>query len=138
MATIKKLMTLMSKAGVAEHRAVVIEKFTQGRTTSARQLNATELESLCQFFETNNNESLDKKRKRVIAALFGMFKKMNKNVSMEYVKAIACRAARYEAFNDIPASRLNSLYNAFLNAQKDLNFASRLVEGYISEQQYYN
>lgn len=138
MATIKKLMTLMSKAGVADHRAEVIEKFTQGRTTSARQLTRIELESLCQFFETNNNESLDKKRKRVIAALFGMFKKMNKNVSMEYVKAIACRAARYEAFNDIPASRLDSLYNAFLNAQKDLNFVSRLVEGYISEQQYYN
>lgn len=128
----------MSKAGVADHRAEVIEKFTQGRTTSARQLTRIELESLCQFFETNNNESLDKKRKRVIAALFGMFKKMNKNVSMEYVKAIACRAARYEAFNDIPASRLDSLYNAFLNAQKDLNFVSRLVEGYISEQQYYN
>ncbi|MBL7879450.1 MAG: hypothetical protein JNN23_06265 [Chryseobacterium gambrini] len=138
MATIKKLMTLMSKAGVADHRAEVIEKFTQGRTSSARQLTGLELESLCQFFETNNNESLDKKRKRVIAALFGLFNKMNKTVSMEYVKAIACRASKYESFNDIPASRLDSLYNAFLNAQKDLNFAGRLVEGYISEQQYYN
>lgn len=138
MATIKKLMTLMSKAGVADHRAEVIEKFTQGRTSSARQLTAQELESLCQFFETNNNESLDKKRKRVIAAIFGMFNKMNKTVSIEYVKSIACRASRYQAFNDIPPSRLDSLYNAFLNAQKDLHFAGRLVEGYISEQQYYN
>lgn len=138
MATLKKLMTLMSKEGITENRGEIISKFTQGRTTSARCLNPAEIDELCSFFEKNSFETLDKKRKRVIAALFGLFKKMNKTVSMEYVKAIACRAARYEAFNDIPASRLDSLYNAFLNAQKDLRFAGRLVEGYISEQQYYN
>ncbi len=129
----------MSKHGLSEkeNRAPIIAKFTKGRTTSTKELTPAELEELCNFFQNNINH-LDKKRKRVIAAIFGMFNKMNKTVSMEYVKAIACRAARYEAFNDIPASRLDSLYNAFLNAQKDLTMVGRLVEGFISEQQNYN
>ena len=52
---------------------------------------------------------------------------------MEYVKAIACRAAKEDNFNKIPAERLTSLYNAFLNAQKDLNFAKRLVDSLVEE-----
>lgn len=138
MATLKKLMTLMSKEGVTNQRAEIISAFTKGRTDSAKLLNPAEIDVLCDFYERNSKELLNKKRKRVIAAIFGMFKKMNKTVTMDYVKAIACRAARYERFNDIPSTRLDSLYNAFLNAQKDLNFAGRLVEGYISEQQHYN
>ena len=46
---------------------------------------------------------------------------------MDYVKGIACRAARVKDFNQIPSERLVSLYNAFLNAQKDLSFAQRLM-----------
>lgn len=128
----------MSNEGVAENRADIISTFTHGRTSSAKNLNPSEINSLCDFFERNSKDVLDQKRKRVIASIFGVFNKMNKKVSIEYVKAIACRASKYEKFNDIPSSRLDSLYNAFLNAQKDLKFSKRLVEGYISEQQYYN
>jgi len=138
MATLKKLMTLMSKEGVTEQRAEIINAFTHGRTDSARNLNPQEIDKLCEFYERNSKEALNKKRKRVIAAIFGMFKKMNKSVNIDYVKSIACRASKYKKFNDIPSTRLDSLYNAFLNAQKDLHFAGRLVEGYISEQQNYN
>ncbi|WP_102980143.1 hypothetical protein [Chryseobacterium scophthalmum] len=138
MATLKKLMTLMSKEGVSNQRAEIISAFTHGRTASAKNLNPQEIDTLCEFYERNSTEKLNKKRKRVIAAIFGMFKKMNKNVTTEYVKSIACRASNYERFNDIPSSRLDSLYAAFLKAQKDLNFAGRMVEGYISEQQHYN
>lgn len=138
MATLKKLMTLMSKEGVTNQRAGIISAFTHGRTDSAKNLSPNEIDVLCDFYERNSQEVLNRKRKRVIAAIFGMFKKMNKTVTTEYVKAIACRASRYERFNDIPSTRLDSLYSAFLNAQKDLNFAGRLVEGHISEQQHYN
>lgn len=138
MATLKKLMTLMSKEGVAENRADIISTFTHGRTSSAKNLNTSEITALCEFFERNTIEKLDKKRKRVIAAIFGVFKKMNKSVTLEYVKGIACQASKYKRFNDIPSSRLDSLYNAFLNAQKDLTISKRLIEGYISEQQHYN
>lgn len=138
MATLKKLMTLMSNEGIANNRAEIISTFTKGRTTSARSLTPEEIDALCLFFERNSISDLDKKRKRVIAALFGLFKRMNKKVTTEYVKAVACRAARYQSFNDIPSARLDSLYNAFLHAQKDLIIAGRLIEGYILEQQSYN
>lgn len=138
MATLKKLMTLMSKEGVTNQRAEIISAFTHGRTDSAKNLSPNEIDVLCDFYERNSSEALNRKRKRVIAAIFGMFKKMNKSVTIEYVKSIACRASKYDRFNDIPSTRLDSLYSAFLNAQKDLNFAGRMVEGFISEQQHYN
>ena len=138
MATLKKLMTLLSKEGLVNNRAEVINTFTNGRTSSARELSETELENLCRFFETNSQETLDKKRKRLIAVIFGVYKKMNKKVTIEYVKGIACRAAQESHFNHITSSRLDSLYNAFLKAQKDLDFTGRLVENFITESQYYN
>ena len=57
---------------------------------------------------------------------------------MDYVKGVACKAAKEQTFNQIPSARLDSLYNAFLNAQKDLTFSNRLVEGFINEQISYN
>jgi len=138
MATLKKLMTLLSKEGLVENRAEVIHTFTRGRTSSARDLSENEIELLCQFFESNSHETLDKKRKRLIAAIFGVFKKMNRNVSIEYVKSTACKAAKEADFNNIPGYRLDSLYNAFLKAQKDLTFTGRIVENFIAESQFYN
>jgi hypothetical protein len=63
---------------------------------------------------------------------------MRKNPSIDYLKAIACRASKAKDFNKIPPARLKSLYNSFLNAQKDLDLATRLVGGFIAEQQSYN
>lgn len=80
--------------------------------------------------KTNSKQftpEMNLKRKRLIAAIFGVLKLLNKKPTMAYVKSIACRAAKVKDFNDIPSERLNSLYNAFLNAQKDLGFAQRLV-----------
>ncbi|OWK97079.1 hypothetical protein AP75_13180 [Kaistella haifensis DSM 19056] len=141
MATLKKLMTLLSNQGLVEERAAIIAQFTNGAKSSARQLNASELNTLCTFLEnetTKQKNDLDKKRKRLIACIFGVFKLANRKVSMEYVKAIACRAAKEKNFNQIPPARLDSLYSAFLNAQKDLTFSKRLVDGFINEQISYN
>lgn len=80
--------------------------------------------------KTNSKQftpEMNLKRKRLIGAIFGVFKLLNKKPTMAYVKKIACRAAKVEDINDIPPQRLQSLYNAFLNAQKDLGFAQRLV-----------
>lgn len=80
--------------------------------------------------KTNSKQftpEMNLKRKRLIGAIFGVFKLLNKKPTMEYVKGIACRAAKVEDINDIPPQRLQSLYNAFLNAQKDPGFAQRLV-----------
>ncbi len=138
MATLKKLMTILNKEGLTKQRGEIITGFTNGRTDSARQLTATEINELCGVLEGNPTIALDKKRKRLIAAIFGMFEKMNKQVSMDYVKAIACQAAKVKTFNSIPSTRLDSIYNAFLKAQKDLTFANRIVQNYIDEQTSYN
>ena len=63
---------------------------------------------------------------------------MNRNVSIEYVKSTACKAVKEADFNNIPGYRLDSLYNAFLKAQKDLTFTGRIVENFIAESQFYN
>lgn len=141
MATIKKLMTLLSKQGLANERANIISQFTNGRTTSAKALYEWEINSICAFFEAEQrkqNDELDKKRKRVLAAGFGAHKKMNKKVSTDYIKGFACRMAKVNDFNKIPSTRLDSIYNTFLTMQKDLSIGKRMVEGYITEQQYYN
>lgn len=139
MATIKKLQTIFSQKGMTtEERHEVIYSFTGGRTQSSRELTPTELESLCNALQGKYSSEMDTKRKRLLAAIFGMFKKMNKETNLTYVKAIACRAAEVKHFNDIPSARLDSLYNAFLNAQKDLDFSRRIISGYIEESKCYN
>lgn len=140
MAILKKLQTLFSEKGMTtEERHEVIYNFTSGRTqSSSRELTPTELETLCNALQDKYSAEMDKKRKRLLAAIFGMFKKMNKEANISYVKAIACRAAGVKNFNDIPSTRLDSLYNAFLNAQKDLDFSHRIISGYIEECKSYN
>ena len=122
MATLKALMTTLSRQGLQEQRGEIIYNFTKGRTCSARELKPKEINDLCRALNGQNPQGyteLDKKKKRLLAVVFGMFEKMGKEVSMDYVKGIACRAARVKDFNQIPSERLVSLYNAFLNAQKD-------------------
>lgn len=131
-------MTLLAQEGLTDQRADIIFEWTNGRTTSARELTPAEIAGMCTVLQADKLVELDRKRKRLIASIFGVYNKMHKKVTMDYVKGIACRAAKVDDFNRIPAARLDSLYAAFLNAQKDLNFAGRMVEGFINEQQSYN
>lgn len=130
MATLKGLMTTLSKKGLQEQRGEIIYNFTGGRTSSARDLTPTEINSLSEALKNTakpSQKDLDKKRKRLIAAIFGVFKIFHKQPTMEYVKGMACRAARKDSFNDIPPAKLVSLYNAFIHAQRDYSFARRLI-----------
>ena len=139
MATLKKLMTILSKRSVSnEQRADLVYSWTNGRTTSARDLNAYELTWICKSLEGQKSK-LDTNRKRLIASIFGYLEKMNiKDAPIDYVKAVACKASGYNRFNDIPEDRLNSLYNSFSKRQKDLNFTDKMVQGWILEQTSYN
>lgn len=67
--------------------------------------------------ERNNNE-LDISRKRLIAAIFSHLKDKGYTPDMDYVKRVACNAAKVTRFNEIPLNSLKSLYNQFKN--KDL------------------
>ena len=62
--------------------------------------------------------SLDKKRKGLLKAIFRWFDLQGKVVTMEYVKAVACRAAKVSHFNDISSSQLTTLYAEFYNKQR--------------------
>lgn len=132
-------MTLLNQEGLLNQRAAIIHSWTNGRTTSAKEMTPAEITEMCLVLEKPKDfKGLDKKRKRLIAAIFGYFEKMNKQVTMEYVKGVACIAAKEEYFNRIPPDRLDSLYNAFIKRQKDLEFTGKIIAGYINEQQHYN
>lgn len=134
-------MTLLSKQGLTEKRGEIVSNFTHGRTTSVRALYSHEIDSLCNFFELEQKKQdreMDKKRKRVIAVIFGIHEKLNKKVSIQYVKGIACQAAKVDDFNKIPPHRLDTLYAAFLKQEKDLDFSKRYVGGLINEAMCYN
>lgn len=62
--------------------------------------------------------SLDKKRKGLIKAIFRWFELQGKVVTIDYVKGVACRAAKVENFNDITSSQLTTLYAEFCRKQR--------------------
>jgi hypothetical protein len=62
--------------------------------------------------------SLDQKRKGLIKAIFRWFDLQGKIVTMNYVKAVACRAAMVANFNDISSAQLSTLYAEFCRKQR--------------------
>lgn len=138
MATHKKLMTVLAKTGNLENRHEIVLSFTAGRTYSTKELTEQELEQLSNKLESDAAKKMDKKRKRVLAAIFGMYNKMNAPKSIEFVKGVACRAAGEKNFNDISSHQLDTIYAAFKNAQSKLEFSGRIVENYIEESKNYN
>lgn len=138
-ATLKQLMTILSIQKVSdEDRANLVFSWTSGRTTSARELSPSEISQIVEKLQNSEKDSADIWRKRVMAAIYGFLQKMNKEANPDLVKGIACRAAKVTDFNKIPTQRLVSLYTAFTNMQKDMNFAKKMVSEYISDCQNYN
>ena len=139
MATLKQLMTILSMQKVSDDdRAQLVCSWTKGRTTSARELTAKEMQDIVDKLQNAEQSNPDVWRKRVMAAIYGFLGKMNKEATPELVKGIACRAAKVQDFNKIPTQRLVSLYTAFTNMQKDLNFAKKMVESFTLDSQNYN
>ena len=131
-------MTLLSKEGLLAQRADIIREWTAGRTTSAKDLTPAELTAMCFVLEKDSVETLDKKRKRLLAAIFGFHEKQNKKISLDYAKGIACKIGKVDNINKISSTRLDSIYNAFKIAQKDLEFTKRLAASWLNEQTSYN
>lgn len=71
---------------------------------------------------------LDVWRKRLIASVGGWLTATGKQGGMEVIKAIACRAAQKDDFNAIPKQQLVSLYNAFVQKQKDLKTVNNITQ----------
>lgn len=62
--------------------------------------------------------SLDKKRKGLLKSIFRWFELQGKVVTIDYVKGVACRAAKVDNFNDITSSQLTTLYAEFCRKQR--------------------
>lgn len=118
---LRKFHTLCGNLGMSkEDKREMIEPYG---VESSADLSVKDLIDLCTKLENISNPKLvelDKCRKRLIAAVGGWLKALGKQNDIKMIKAVACRAAEREAFNDIPLERLRSLYAAFTDKQKDL------------------
>lgn len=97
---------------------------------SSKDMSATDLTDLCNKLHVQLNPELEKMdlwRKRVLGAIGGWLKLVNKESTMPHIKAIACRATEYEHFNAIPKQRLINLYSAFTKKQKDFKVVEELT-----------
>lgn len=95
-------------------REGIIMKYSGGVTGSLSELHCNYPERYAQMkrelIQQSQNE-LNQARKRLIAVLFSFLK--DENPSMQYVKAVACNAAKVSSFNDIELAQLKFLYRTF-------------------------
>ena len=136
---LRKFHTICTKMDIEESaKRAMIESYG---VTSSRDLTAHQLLDLINKLESIQRPSLidaDKYRKRLIAAIFAWRKATGNDANMNEVKAIACRAAGADRFNAIPLERLRSLYNAFTNKSKDLQFVDQVTAEEIAYKQSVN
>lgn len=100
----------------------LVYKYSKGRTNSLSVLYNTyphiyirmkqDLSQVPDQHQTS--EQLDKARKRLMAVIFERLKQQgNTTASYDYVKKVACKAAKANNFNSIPLPILQSLYRKF-------------------------
>lgn len=125
---IKKFHTLLSRYGIDNETKLDILK--QYHVTSSVYLTCAQLIAVCGLLERMHDpklSELDRMRKRLMGAIGGWLRAMNRQESAELIKGIACRAAQRKSFCDIPAEQLRSLYAAFRKKQKDLQTVEELT-----------
>lgn len=125
---IKRFHTLIGKAGIsAEEKAVILQQYGAGSSTDLSVYDLIDVCTRLDYMASPELAEADKWRKRLIAAIGGWLKAMNKEGGINAIKSIACRAAGVNNFNRITPERLRSLYYAFQKKQKDLAFAEQLT-----------
>lgn len=97
-------------------REGIIREYSNGLTSSLSDLYSNHPAKYMQMKKELTRQSLDEldnARKRLIAVLFSFLKDNEEKPTMQYVKAVACKAAKIDIFNDIPLNQLKSLYRTF-------------------------
>jgi hypothetical protein len=125
---LKRFHTLCSQLGMSdeEKRALVLS-FGVG---SSRDMTAAELRYTCERMEESlrpEAREMNVWRKRLIAAIGGWLRKMNRTGNIRIIKAVACRASGRDDFNRIPLQQLVSLYNAFIKKSRDMEMVEFLT-----------
>lgn len=125
-----RLLKIMSDASglpADELREQLVEQFTDGRTKSLTQTEATEYSLMIGAMEAQATEKPDEAnadlwRKRVMGSIGGWLRLKAEAGEIDdeaaVIKAIACRAAGCTDFNKIPLSKLRAVYYEFLEKQK--------------------
>ena len=137
----RKLWWLAGQLGIdKEAMGDIVMEVTGGRTCHTSELSFMECREITEFMqraliqpgsrETASERTdrmveghpdrveLDRKRKGVIRAIFRWLELCGVKASMEYVKAIACRAAKRDRFNDISLGELTRVYAEFCRKQE--------------------
>ena len=127
-ALIKKFHTLLGRTGVGSAGK---EGILAGyRVASSRDLSVSELVEACNVLDMQLNpklQELDKARKRLMASIGAWLRAMGVPHDANYIKAVACRAAKRDNFNEIPFEQLRSLYASFKKMKKDLENVEELT-----------
>jgi len=132
---VKRFHTLLGKAGIDDDgKRTILSAYG---VESSLDLDCHGLMEVCDRLTTLTTPGLaeaDRWRKRVMAAIFSYCREMKREVTVDEVKAIACRAAGTKSFNRIPVDRLRSLYNAFKQRTKDLQTVDRITVDELGKQ----
>ncbi len=132
---VKRFHTLLGKAGIDDDgKRDILSAYG---VKSSLDLDCRGLMEVCDRLTTLTTPGLaeaDRWRKRVMAAIFSYCREMKREVTVDEVKAIACRAAGTKSFNRIPVDRLRSLYNAFKQRTKDLQTVDRMTVAELGKQ----
>ena len=135
---VKKFHVLLGKANIGQDgKEAILESYG---VESSRDLSAIDLLDICEKLSEEADPKLgeyNKWRKRLMASIGGWTRALGKVPSDptkggEMIKAIACRAARRERFNDIPLEQLRSLYYAFAKKQKDIAMTEEMTSDEIN------
>ena len=97
-------------------REGIILEYSGGLTGSLSELYSNHPAMYMQMKKELTRQSLDEldnARKRLIAVLFSFLKDSEEKSTMQYVKKVACKAAKVDTFNDITLNQLKSLYRTF-------------------------
>lgn len=130
---LKKFHTLCSRLNMgADDKLALLGGYG---VESSKDLTNEELTQICdRLNDALNPEDAkrDRLRKRVIAAIGGWLRLIGMgDKGVDYIKNVACRAAKTENFNQISTERLTTIYNMFLKRQKDAK-AVESVAGQIA------
>lgn len=129
---IKRYHTLCAKLGMSrDHKEAILVSYGVCSSTALDEL---ELEQICTNLANQVNpkpSQTDKMRKRVMAAIGGWLRLVGHEQNADKIKGIACRATGYKHFNRIPKNRLNNLYHAFVNKQKDFKAVGHITNDEI-------
>jgi hypothetical protein len=144
----RKLYWLFSQLDIRDKDVIadIVGNFTNGRTVRTSRLDFLECADLIKWLdntlknkgkrettsgrientspESGEYKKLDRLRKGVIKAIFRWYELRGQEVTMDYVKATACRAAGSDGFNGISPARLTDIYHEFCRKQRTVETAN--------------